>query len=81
MSQGIRHAPLITFFTPARFPIKEGTQPILQLYRIHEQNVHVILYNLTVLLVSIFQRFHAYYTQSGEYRGRTDDLLHAMQAL
>ena len=81
MSQGIRHAPLITFFTPARFHIKEGTQPILQLYRIHEQNVHAILYNLTVLLVSIFQRSHAYYTQSGEYRGRTDDLLHAMQAL
>ena len=81
MSQGIRHAPLITFFTPARFHIKEGTQPILQLYRIHEQNVHVILYNLTVLLVSIFQRSHAHYTQSGEYRGRTDDLLHAMQAL
>ena len=42
-------------------------QPILQLYRLMDIAVHVIPYNLTVLLVSICQRSHALQkAQSGE---------------
>ena len=83
MSQGIRHAPLFTFFTPAHTSKKiEGAQPILQLYRLHghqrPRDSSLFLQSCLCQYVKDLMRNKA---QSGEYRGRTDDLLHAMQAL
>ena len=76
MSQGIRHAPFIT----SDFRLKSRTLILSALPDIPEgtqEGVPVI----TVLLVSICQRSLSQKGNSGEYRGRTDDLLHAMQAL
>ena len=63
-------------------PIREGAQPILQLYRLHgltsPRDSLLFLQSCLCQYVKDLMRNKA---QSGEYRGRTDDLLHAMQAL
>ena len=82
MSQGIRHAPLVTFFTPAHTPNKgrraAHTSAVSSTWTI----VHAIRYfSYSLACVNMSKISCANQAQSGEYRGRTDDLLHAMQAL
>ena len=83
MSQGIRHAPLITFFTPAHAPQKgKARSPYFSCIVYMDFAVHVIRYfSYSLACVNMSKISCANQAQSGEYRGRTDDLLHAMQAL
>ena len=82
MSQGIRHAPLITFFTPAHTPHKgrraAHTSAVSSTWTSRPRDSSLFLQSCLCQYVKDLMRNKA---QSGEYRGRTDDLLHAMQAL
>ena len=82
MSQGIRHAPLLTFFTPAHAP-KIGrraahTSAVSSTWTSCPRDSLLFLQSCLCQYVKDLMRNQA---QGGEYRGRTDDLLHAMQAL
>ena len=77
MSQGIRHAPFPTFspILTRRMKTRSGK---LILSAVGFKNYRLNFYSLACVNMS---KNVSPKGESGEYRGRTDDLLHAMQAL
>ena len=79
MSQGIRHAPLFTFLVDAA----EITAESHTFSCVPQKREHLVLeFHSTVSCVNMSKiSFPIIKGNRGEYRARTDDLLHAMQAL
>ena len=76
MSQGIRHAPFLTFANERAYA------RLLILSAVDSYNLIYSLACVNMSKISCPAKAMPRHTgHSGEYRGRTDDLLHAMQAL
>ena len=77
VSQGIRHAPFPTF-SPILTRCVSTRSGKLILSAVGFKNYRLNFYSLACVNMS---KNVSPKRESGEYRGRTDDLLHAMQAL